>query len=621
MDHLSLLAGGREHSRAEGEAAAAAVLRKSGRMTAEDPDALVWDRLTRTTLDGVAIAPLGNAATIAELPETGLPGQAPYTRGRAVTRPQEGWDIRAHLADPDAELAAQAALTDLENGATSLWLVLGRGGIAVEDVPTVLEKVFVDLAPVALDAPSDPVRAAEALVAVLEDRGVPAAPGTSLGGDPVGAGLRGFGGTAESAVEIVGRLAGLAQRHGTSALTVDATVVHDAGASDAQELGYSLATGVAYLRMLVDPAGPALDPATAAALVDFRYAATDEQFTTIAKLRAARRLWHRVLELSGAPGASGQVQHAVTSRPMMTKYDPWVNMLRGTVAAFAAGVGGATSVTVLPFDNAIGLPDAFSRRIARNTSSLLIHESHVARVTDPGGGSYALEKLTDDLARVGWAQLQRIEAEGGVVASVARDEGGLLSRIEQEATQPRHQAIRTRKRAITGISEFPHLHESLPQRRSFPEGAVETGVQRYGSHFEAMRDEPAETPVFLATMGTVAAHTARASFAGNLLAAGGVDTVVAGATAGVEDVLAAYRTTDGPCPVVCLAGPDKAYAEWGAELVTALREAGAAYVVLAGKPDATVEVDDSCAMGVDALAFLGRVRSALAGPAQTEEAS
>ena len=109
------------------------------------------------------------------------------------------------------------------------------------------------------------------------------------------------------------------------------------------ELGYSLAAGAAYLRALVG-AGFSVDEA--AGQIDFRYAATDEQFVTIAKLRAARRLWSRVLELSGAT-PSGQRQHAVTSRPMYSAFDPYVNMLRATVAAFAAGVGGAQAVTVL----------------------------------------------------------------------------------------------------------------------------------------------------------------------------------------------------------------------------------------------------------------------------------
>ncbi len=603
MEHLSLLADGEEHTRAEWEKAAADVLRKSGRMGAEDPDALVWDRLTRTTLDGVRVPPLGTSASVTDLPDTGQPGLAPFTRGAAVSRSEEGWDVRVHVADPDAARSAADAITDLENGATSLWLSLGQGGLAVADLPTVLAEVYLDLAPVVLDAPDLPVAAAEAFCAVLGERGVTAAPGTSLGGDPLGTRVRGWDDEAE-VQDTVLRLADLAREHGTRALTVDGTAVHDAGATDAQELGYSLAAGAAYLRLLTGPGG--LDAAAAAALLEFRYAATDEQFPTIAKLRAARRLWHRVLELCEVADAPGQVQHAVTSRPMMTKYDPWVNMLRGTVAAFSAGVGGATSVTVLPFDTMLGLPDTLARRNARNTSSLLVHEAHVARVTDPGGGSYALERLTEDLAAAGWAQLQRIEAEGGALASIGSAEGGLRHRIETEGRAPRARQVALRRRAVTGVSEFPHLHEHLPERRPHPTGALPPQVQRYGGAFEALRDDPPGSAVFLATLGPVAAHTARATFAGNLLAAGGVDSVAAGATSGTKDLLAAYAGQR----VVCLAGSDRTYAEWGAAAAEALRGAGAAYVVVAGQPG-DLPVDDSCATGVDALAFVNRVRKEL----------
>jgi methylmalonyl-CoA mutase len=609
MEHLSLLADGREHDRASERArwekAAADVLRKSGRMKADDPDALVWEKLTRTTLDGIEVPPLGTPETLEGVPDPGAPGRAPYTRGSAATRTEQGWDVRAHLADPDPQLAAEAALTDLENGVTSLWVAVGPGGTEVQELPRVLEKVYLDLAPVVLDAPTDPVAAAEAFAALVRDRGVTPAPGTCLGGDPVAAVVRGLAGP-ETVEPVVVRLAELAQELGVLALTVDATAVHDAGATDAQELGYSLAVGAAYLRLLTERLG--LDVATAAALVEFRYAATDEQFTTIAKLRAARRLWHQVLAHSGAPEATGQLQHAVTSRPMTTRYDPWVNMLRGTVAAFAAGVGGATAVTVLPFDSAIGLPDAFSRRNARNTSALLIAESHVARVTDPAGGSYAVEKLTDDLAQAGWSQLQRIEAEGGVLASVT-GAAGLLARVRTQAVEPRQRQVAKRRRPITGVSEYPNLGEALPERRPLPEGTP--AVARYAADFEAMRDDPAATPVFLATLGPVAQHTARAIFAANLLAAGGVDTVVAGATDGVEELVTAYRD-GGSLPVACLAGTDVAYAEWGAEAAAALRDAGARHLILAGKPKEGISVDDSCAMGVDALAFLTRVREELA---------
>ena len=296
------------------------------------------------------------------------------------------------------------------------------------------------------------------------------------------------------------------------------------------------------------------------------------------------------------------VLHAVTSRPMMTKYDPWVNMLRTCVAAFAAGVGGADAVTVLPFDSRLGLPDAFSRRIARNTSSLLVEESHVAKVADPAGGAFAVEKLTDDLAVAGWEELGRIEAAGGVVAAI--DDGSLHGRID-EVVAKRDQQIANRKLPLTGLTEFPNLHETLPERAPYAEGALP--VRPYGEAFEKLRDEPAEGKVFLATMGTVAAHTARATFATNLFAAGGIDVVNEGRHDDVDAVLAHY---DGQS-VVCLAGHDKAYAEWGADLATALRAAGAQWVILAGKPVDGIDVDDTCAMGVDAFDFLHRTREKL----------
>ena len=610
MEHLSLLAGGDEHTpatRAQWEKAAADVLRKAGRLSEDDPDEMVWSKLGRTTLDGIDVPALGLREHLEGLPPTGEPGVAPYTRGSAPSRPEEGWDVRAHLADPDAKQAAADALTDLENGATSLWLRLGRGGIAVADLPTVLEKVYVDLAPVVLDCPDDPVGAAEAFCAILAEREVTPAAGTVLAVDPISASVRGYH---HDVTAVVTRLAGLAREHHAMALAVDATVVHDHGGHDAHELGASLAAGAAYLRILT---ADGLRVEEAAGLIAFRYAVTDDQFVSIAKLRAARRLWARVLELSGAPSAPAQVQHAVSGRAMLTRYDPWVNMLRGTVAAFAAGVGGAAAVTVMPFDDALGLPDALGRRIARNTSSLLIHEAHVARVSDPAGGSFAVERLTDDIARAGWAQPQAVEADGGLVASLDREDG-LPARVEREAAEPRARQVAVRRRALTGLSEFPNLHEELPQRRPHPAGARDD-VEPYGRAFEVLRDEPVVTPVFLATLGPVAQHTARATFAANLLAAGGVDTVSAGATANAEDVVTAFRQCDPATPVVCLCGTDAAYADGGADLVAELREAGATHVVLAGRPgEKTLPVDtvDSfCAVGIDALDFLHAVREEL----------
>ncbi|WP_243056870.1 methylmalonyl-CoA mutase family protein [Nocardioides sp. SR21] len=530
---LDLASPGDTWTSADWESQAAAVLRKARRMTDEDPDDLVWKKLTRTTLDGIAVTPLGTAALLDGLETSGRP-----------TRSGD-WDIRAQVT------TNEEALTDLDGGVTSLWL---RGDA---DLAGLLEGVLLDLAPVVLDG-QDPA----AFLAYAEGRELH--PETNLGVPAAAA-------TAD--------LAQQAKERGVRAFVVDASAIHDQGSSDVQELAWSMAAGAAYLRTLTQ-AGVSVDDA--AALVEFRYAATDEQFATIAKLRAARRLWTRVLELSGVATGSttGAMKlHAVTSRPMMTKYDPWVNMLRTTVAAFAAGVGGADSVTVLPFDSPLGRPDGFGRRIARNTSHLLIDEAHVAHVADPAGGSYAVEKLTDDLARAAWVTFGRLDD--------APDPGAALAAEIAETVAKREAEIATRKRPITGLTEFPNLGETLPDREGEPDP-----VRRYGASFEALRDTPPATPVHLATIGTVAQHTARATFATNLLAAGGI------------------AVTTEPGRVACVAGTDAAYDEQGAEVAAELRANGAEWVIVAGKPRDWA--DDSCAMGVDALDFLTRTREKLA---------
>ena len=496
---LELADPGDRWTSADWEKSAAAVLRKARRLGEDDPDSRVWEKLSRTTLDGIAVLPLGTAAVLDEVETSGRP-----------TRSGD-WDIRVHLNGPDAKLANEAALVDLNGGATSLWLELGAG-LTPEDLDATLADVLLDLAPVVLDAPADPLAAAEALVAVLDDRGVTPADGTNLGADPIGARVRGWSRQARPRASRHRRLdhRGDARRRrraraaaGTLGVVVDATAVHDLGASDAQELGYSLAVGAAYLRTLTE-AGIPLDEAVG--LIEFRYAATDEQFPTIAKLRAARRLWARVVELSEG-SVTTQRQHAVTSRPMMSKYDPWVNMLRTTVAAFAAGVGGADAVTVLPFDSVLGRPDAFGRRIARNTSSLLIDGVPRGARGRPRRWRVRRREAHRRPRARRLGELGRIEE---AVGSRRRSPTApLRARIDETAAR-REEEVARRRRPLTGVTEFPNLAEVLPEREPDETWA---GCAATAPSFEALRDDPATTPVFLATMGTVAAHTARATFA------------------------------------------------------------------------------------------------------------
>ncbi|POX60760.1 methylmalonyl-CoA mutase [Streptomyces sp. Ru62] len=558
------------------------VLRRSGK---ELTGAAAEDALSTTLEDGLRTRPLYTARDSA--PDPGLPGFAPFVRG---SRPEgtstSGWDVRQrHTALADG--TADAVLADLENGGTSLWLVLGEGGIPVSELGRALDGVYLDLAPVALDAGRDTEAAAEALLRLYDDRGVaPEAARGNLGGDPLGYEAR--TGTALDFAPFAALAVRCAERYpGVRALTVDALPYHEAGGSAAQELGASLATGVAYLRELT---GAGLGVDQAAAQLEFRYAATADQFLTTAKLRAARRLWARVAEVCGAPAAGAQVQHVVTSPVMMTRRDPWVNMLRTTVATLAAGVGGADSVTVLPFDHALGLPDAFARRIARNTSSILIEESHLARVVDPAGGSWYVERLTHELAEAAWQYFRSIERDGGQ-AAVLRS--GRLRTDLATTWAERSKRLAKRREPITGVSEFPLLAEKPVERAPAPEPpsgglprvrrdeAFEELRARSDAHLAATGARPR---IFLATIGAAAEYTARASFAANLFQAGGIEPVTEG------------RFEDSGATEAVLCSSDALYAEQAEETAKALRAAGARHVFLAGRGDYT---------GIDSYVFAG----------------
>ena len=584
----------------------AGVLRRSGRTELPDP---VEDALARTVATGVRVAPLYTAEDAADLPAAvGVPGHAPFVRGArtgAGAAAPAGWDVRQRHAHPDVAVTKEAIAADLENGVTSLWLELGEGAIGVDALGDVLADVLLDLAPVTV---SGGLPAAEAFLTLVEGRD-DLAPGSSLGLDPLG--LHAATGERQD----LGGLADLARRaaahRGLRTVVVDATVFHDAGASVVEELGCSLAAGVAYLRALTDSAdgtrGLSVDEAFGQ--LEFRYGATADQFTTIAGLRAARRLWDRVGGASGAsPDVRAQRQHAVTSSVMTTKRDPWVNLLRTTVACFAAGVGGADVVTVQPFDAALGLPDAFSRRIARNTQSLLVEEGHLARVLDPAGGSWYVESLTDSLAQAAWDWFTEIERAGGLVAAL---DSGLVRDRLAAAWDARAAAIATRRDPITGVSEFPNPAEQLPSRepiRSLPPSGGLPRV-RAAQEFEALRDAAdaaSERPkVYLATIGPVARHTARASFAGNLFQAGGLATPSGSGVEGFADAGTA---------VACICGTDEDYASDAAALAMELKAAGATQVWLAGKPELGIDgVDGYLFAGGDALDVLRTVHSQFQG--------
>ncbi|MFI6575532.1 methylmalonyl-CoA mutase family protein [Nocardiopsis sp. NPDC050513] len=587
----------------------AGVLRKSGvaeERLADAPEAVLATR----TYDGFDIDPLYTGEPAAADP--GFPGQPPFTRGyRPEGAATGGWDIRARHTDTDPDTLRRRLHTDLMNGVGSLWISVGGDALPTASLGAALTDVYLDLAPVVLDPGPDYADASRALLEAHADSGVPDGRIIAhLGIDPLTTAAR-AGGRPDltDPVRLAVELA--ADRPGLGLLVADGTLVHEAGGSEAQELGTAIAAGTAYLRALHE-AG--LDAADAARRIEFRLAANADQFSVIAKLRAVRAMWNQVLAACGlAPDQRAMRLHATTSGAMTTRRDPHVNMLRTTVACFAAGVGGADAVTVAPYDSAVGLPDDFARRIARNTQSLLIEESHLAQVIDPAGGSFYIEALTRDLYRAAWSFFQELEGSGGAAEALAH---GLLRERVDEVWERRRTDIAHRRAPLTGVSEFPDLDETPLVRPPDPARARTPGgfpVRRYAQDFEDLRDrgdartgDTGHRPTaFLATLGPVAAHTARASFAANLLAAGGIAVERPGPLDDAHDAGHAFAASG--CRVAVICSSDKVYAEHAETAARALREAGARRVLLAGPPrDSYREagVDVFAHRGCDAVALL-----------------
>ncbi|MBT2396185.1 methylmalonyl-CoA mutase family protein [Streptomyces sp. ISL-100] len=580
------------------------VLRKSGK---DVSGAAAEESLATALDDGLVARPLYDARDA--VPETGYPGFAPYVRGG---RPVGGWDVRQRHEIAEPGPANEAVLADLENGVTSLWLSVGGSGVPVTGLAQALEGVYLDLAPVVLDAGNESGSAATELLRLYEERGVaPDVARGNLGADPIGHSARtGEPTNPDDAVELARRCH--EEYPGLRALTVDALPYHEAGASAAQELGCSLATAVAYLRHLT---AARLPVEAACRQLEFRYAATADQFLTIAKLRAARRLWARVADVCGAGSgdAGAQRQHAVTSPVMMTRRDPYVNMLRTTIATMGAGVGGADAVTVLPFDHELGLPDAFARRIARNTSSILLEESHLGRVADPAGGSWYVERLTGELAASAWAFFQELEQAGGQAAAL---DSGLVGDRIAATWEARKRALAKRREPITGVSEFPNLGEKPVERVPKPaplrsagglprvrrDEAYEVLRARSDAHRAATGSRPR---VFLAALGPASAHTARVAFASNLFQAGGVEPVHDPVSVDAATAAAAFARSG--ATAACLCSSDALYAEQAGAVAEALKTAGAQQVFLAGRPAEHPGIDEYIFAGCDAVAVLSSV--------------
>ena len=579
-----------------------------------------FEKLVGKTSDGLRIDPIYRRAI----------GASPIA-GRAAARP---WQIMQRIDHPDAKAANAQVLHDLENGATGLTLVFaganGAHGFGLEPsadaIAQILDGIYLDAGiGVELQIGPQSRMAAIHVAEYIQRKGLdPAACDIRFGLDPLGA-CAVSGSSPDTWSEIVPALTSAIKDLAAVGFkgpfaAADGRVIHDAGGSEVQELAFVLASGVACLRA-IETAGVALEDAQG--MVYARLSADADQFLTLAKFRALRLLWARIEQASGLSPKPLFVA-ADTAWRMLTQRDPYVNMLRATMATFSAGLGGANSIAVLPHTAALGLPDPFARRAARNTQLVLLEESNLAKVSDPAAGSGGIETLTQQLCEAAWLLFQEIEQAGGLFAAL---EQNLIQRKVAATRAVRETNIARRRDVLTGASEFPNLHEAaVAVLETMPIALAPHGEakirfdalapMRLAAPFEALRDKSdarlkssgARPGIFLANLGTAADFTARATFAKSLFETGGIEAIDTEGFVDPAALSAAFKASG--AGIACLCSSDKVYAADAAVAAQALRAAGARHIYLAGRPTEqeaalrTAGVSDFIFAGGDALAML-----------------
>ena len=636
------------------------------------------ERLVSRTAEGLRIEPL-------------YPAEPTALAGRANLLRIPGWTVCPEYTHPDPAAAGAAIAVDLQRGAGAVWVRLdervaagvagpaapeGLHGVALRDAAglgALLAGVDLARTHVTLAVGAAGRGAARLWTAVAARRGLATASLRGLlGCDPLGA-LARRGGLAwpiEHALSDMSEVAAWARAAapGLRAALVDVGAYHDAGASAADQLAALLATGVAYLRALT---GGGADVQAAAQQLGFAVAVGRDLFLEIAKLRAARLCWARVVAACGGDARAQQMHlHARGSWRERTTVDPWVGLLRGTGETFAAALGGADSIATTAMDAALGEPGELGRRMALNTQLVLAEESQLGRIADPAGGAGYVEALTDQLARAAWTRFQAIERAGGMAAALR---SGQLQQAAQAQAQAQAQAVATLRLPIVGVSRFAAAQErdtgatpaadpladglspetgpapglssetgladGLPARTgdmregTGPRGHVEEDMltladgareaappllrARLAGAFEALRGRSRGDVVALVAVGEPAQWRPRVEYCRAFLGVGGFGVVETEAATEAAAAAASFAATGARAAVICSA--DEVYPALVPELAPRLRAAGATVVLLAGRPKdpgleqalAAAGVELFVQHGGDALALLGELQRRL----------
>ena len=526
------------------------------------------------------------------------------------------WDIRQTFSNPSPKATNSEILRDLERGVSSVEIKLANKTVpgvhihSLSDLEVALTGIDSSIAAVALDhqgylganasallakwANSLNANSHQKLVFNIDPTSVTTVPSSS-----------------QSAFRLVADLVKqfTEQFPVSTVLRSDARIIHEAGGSEVQELGTLIASAIDTLREL-DKHG--IPPQVSARAMQFTVSVSANYGVESAKIRAARRLWHRCLDVLDVPNTTVMIQ-GVTSKRMLTQYDPWTNIVRSTCACFGAITGGCDSITVEPFTDAMGISSELGRRVARNTQIIAMEESNLGRVTDPVSGSWFVEDLTEEFANKGWEEFQRIESEGGYIQS--KRDNRIQTRVKEVCRQ-RRESVATKREQIIGVNAFPSISEIPAPTRDKADSLLVQGIsdegikslfpacttddicvpnnlglepQRLAGEFESLRREvdkyavqSSQRPkIFVATLGRLSEYSARLDFTRNFFAVAGIDIEVSSEGLSTDQLVTAWKHSG--CRIVCLCSSDKNYESEAESLVEMLKNSNANYVYLSGK--------------------------------------
>lgn len=551
-------------------------------------------RLVWRTDEGFNVRPYYRAEDLKNIDYlNALPNEFPYTRGGKTNKNE--WEIVQQVSEKEPKKANAIALAAIQGGATTIAFC-AKNIQSYSDMEMLLSNINLEEIGIKFHHASAYLPLIELFMNYIRTHSFDMAKiRGGLGFDAVAFCLKNakfYRSQKEDMEEAIALIHQTATLPNFKVIDIQGIIIHNAGATLVQELGYALAIANEYLAFATHLGLPI---GQVAEKMEMTLSISSNYFMEIAKLRSARLLWATMVE-AYQPREIGACQsfiNSVASSWNKTIYDPYVNMLRTTTEGMSAAIGGADSITLQPFNVAYQPDDDFSRRISRNVQNILKEESYFDQVIDPAAGSYYIENLTDAISEHAWKLFQTVETAGGMIATTLK--GEIKAEIEKSC-QKRDMDIATRKYVLLGTNQYPNIQENMLDKIQLPlENEKHDGLQTYrgAQSFEALRLETEKysqshtrPTVFMLKIGNLAMRQARAGFATNFFGCAGYQIVESAGYKTVAEGIQAAQAAKANIVVLC--SSDEEYATLGVEAAQAAKNAGFIFII-AGNPVEAME--------------------------------